>query len=415
MNLKEKLYQLNLNKTHSAAPEPIKIGSGIENYVEGCFVETPVGACFMTRAVLTENDMNHHDIFRLPQKSAKFFPVVGKDWNLKTLDINQTVFLDTETTGLAGGAGTYVILVGLGYFSTKGFEIEQYFLENYQQEPALLHCLEERLKDKQAIISYNGKSYDIPLLKTRFTLAKIDTNFFPTLHLDLLYTARRFWKKLLESCSLASVEENILNIHRQHDLPGSQVPQLYFDYLRTGDAAPLKSIFEHNFQDVLSLAYLTLKSYELFEYADSNSLSAPEYFNIAAIYENLDLLDESIRFYERAWEKNLQKKGLEVIGLQLGSCYKRVNRWEKAVELWQQMLSKGISSYEVLLELAKYYEHQVKDYAKAISYTRTALNDIDFKEMVQPAAISTERREALLYRYRRLKRKIEGGQPTLSD
>ncbi len=408
MNLKEKLYQLNLNKKPPDAPEPIRTGPGIENFVMGHFTETPNGVCFTTRQVFTDNDENHVDLFRLLDKASDYFPVIGKDWSLKSLDIRKTVFLDTETTGLAGGAGTYVILVGLGYFSANGFEIEQFFLRNYQEELALLHCLRERLKDKQTIISYNGKSYDIPLLKTRLTLAKVATDFLPELHLDLLYTVRRFWKKLLETCSLASAEQNILNIHRQNDLPGSQVPQLYFDYLRTGDAAQLKSIFDHNFQDVLSLAHLTLKSYELFEKAESNSLSAMEYFNIAAVYEDLNLLEDSIRFYERARQKTVQKKGFEMVALQLGSCYKRTNRWDKAVELWLEMLAKGISSIEVLVELAKYYEHQVNDYAKAISYTRTALNDIDFKEMVQPAAIPPELREELLHRFRRLKRKMEG-------
>lgn len=407
MNLKEKLYQLNLSKSCSASPAPGKIESGIENHVKGHFIETPAGVCFATHQVLPENDTANIAIFRLLHKSSDYFSIIGKDWNLKPLDIKRAIFLDTETTGLAGGAGTYVILVGLGYFSSKGFEIEQFFLRNYQEENAFLHCLKERFENKQAIISYNGKSYDIPLLRTRFTLAKMTTDNFPELHLDLLYTARRFWKKLLESCSLTSVEENILNIHRQYDLPGSAVPQLYFDYLRTGDATNLKAVFEHNYQDVLSLVYLTLKSYELFEHAESNSLSALEYFNIATVYEDLELLEDSIRFYERARQKTVQKKGLEMITLHLGSCYKRVNQWDKAVELWQEMLSRGISSVEVLIELAKYYEHQANDYQRALSYTRMALNDIEFKEMVQPAIIPTDSREELLHRFRRLKRKIE--------
>ena len=169
------------------------------------------------------------------------------------------VYLDTETTGLAGGTGTCAFLIGIGTLEGTQFVVRQFFLRDYPEEKAILHALAEILGGFDGLVTYNGKTFDIPLLETRYALARQKSPFGRMLHLDALHPARRLWRLRLESCKLQDLESAVLGIEREGDIPGSEIPAIYFDYLREGDARGLQPVFHHNALDIMTLAAITVE------------------------------------------------------------------------------------------------------------------------------------------------------------
>ena len=169
----------------------------------------------------------------------------------------QWCFLDTETTGLMGGSGTYAFLIGVGRITTQGFRVRQFFMRDYGEEPSLLAALTEHLKQFQVLITYNGRTYDQPLLETRYRMVRQRPPFTSLEHLDLLHGARRLWNLRFDSCRLVDLENQILGVERQGDLPGELIPYVYFEYVRTHEIFRLMPVFHHNAIDILTLACLT--------------------------------------------------------------------------------------------------------------------------------------------------------------
>lgn len=172
------------------------------------------------------------------------------------LDLARLRFLDTETTGLAGGTGTHVFLVGIGRFVGPTFHVRQLFMRHPGEERALLHHTEAALSEDATLVTFNGRTFDMPLLETRYRMYRRASPPVAE-HLDLLHPARRIWKHRLPSCSLGTLEREVLGVTRQRDAPGWLIPQLYFEFLRTRNVEPLEPVFSHNRMDVLSLARLT--------------------------------------------------------------------------------------------------------------------------------------------------------------
>ena len=166
-------------------------------------------------------------------------------------------FLDTETTGLAGGSGTYAFLIGVGRITANGFHLRQFFMRDYDEEPSLLAALADYLNEFDVLITFNGKSYDQPLLETRFRMSRYRPPFDRMQHLDLLFGSRRIWNLRFDSCRLVELERQILGVERQGDLPGEMIPYVYFDYLRNREAFRVVPILHHNAIDILTLACLT--------------------------------------------------------------------------------------------------------------------------------------------------------------
>jgi uncharacterized protein YprB with RNaseH-like and TPR domain len=169
------------------------------------------------------------------------------------VDLSRMLILDTETTGLAGGAGTVPFLIGLGLFEDGVLKVEQLFLRNLGQEAPLLHHLAERIAQASVLVSYNGKAFDWPLLRARFVLNRVPLPEAPP-HLDLLHCARRVWKPRLGSVRLTEVESALLGLTREDDVEGAEIPALYLRYLRGGDPRALLSVLAHNERDVIALA-----------------------------------------------------------------------------------------------------------------------------------------------------------------
>lgn len=176
-------------------------------------------------------------------------------------DVRRMVFWDTETTGL-GGPGTYVFLVGLGYLEDDAFVVRQHFIRSPDEELAMLRTVAEALPQWPTMTTFNGVSFDLPLLRARMKVHDVKMDLRAVLHCDLLYGARRLWQRRLRNCRLQTLEEHILDFKRQGDVPSAQVPGMYFDYLETGNLASLEGVFHHNVLDIISLAGLMIAMHE---------------------------------------------------------------------------------------------------------------------------------------------------------
>ncbi len=404
MNLREKLSEIDSSLLPKRDPSPRSSGREIDTFLNGVYRETPYGDCFVHQQLYRPDSTDHADIFALRDCPPQLLAYAGKDLRLEAMAADSALFLDTETTGLAGGSGTYVFLTGVGFFTEDGFTVEQYFMRTYSEELAMLHCLRERLDQCSGLISFNGKCYDVPLLKTRFALAKFSTDCFPDQHLDLLFSARRLWRNVFDAFTLSYLETHLLGVRRDGDIPGHLIPHLFFNYLKTQDAGPLQPIFTHNLQDVLSLVLLTKIAGELFSGPPAKHHSAHEYLNVGRVYEDLNMYDKSAALYRRM--QRSQGNTHEAAGMRLGHSYKRLGQFERAAEIWREMIARGTTSLHPYVELAKYYEHKKRDYARAMEYVDKALLILEIRELKARRAAEGEDRGALQHRKRRLSRKL---------
>lgn len=401
----EKIAQLkkNINKIAQSQKEKsigiVNQEIKIEEVVSGKFISTPFGDSFVRENYFPQDyKCGEVELFKIFQSSAKTISGLARDDRLKEIDINKTVFLDTETTGLAGGTGTYIFLVGVGYFKGNQFCVRQYFMRDYNEERALLSAVNELLSNFEAIVSYNGKTFDIPLIQSRFIMSGMKMSLKDLYHFDLLYPARRLWKKRLESCSLSTVERDILGVIRENDVPGYLVPEIYFRYLKTKDARALKQVFEHNLQDILSLAALVSRMCFLVEDPLNNTEYGMDIFSISIgkMFDEEKRYEQSTHYYTEALKHNLaEEEVLEILRF-ASFTYKRQGKWEEAEKIWKEIIERSREFiYYPYEELAKYYEHHLKDYQKTETIVEEALN-IEENIFI---------REKLQYRLNRIKGK----------
>ena len=285
-------------------------------------------------------------------------------------DLSTALFLDTETTGLAGGTGTLIFLVGVGYFDGQAFTVDQYFLPDPNEEPAMLSALQERLDRQGVLITFNGRGFDVPLLETRFMLARMPVTLADHTNLDLLMPARRAWRVQLPSCSLSSLEFHVLNVRRsQQDIPGFLIPQLYLDYLRTRNPDALQRVMYHNLHDVLSMVSLVTRLCR----AISEPGSSGEYLSAGQHYESTGQFDAAVKAYQAALQADanpaspLSRRALS----HLAYCLKRQERRGDAITYWQLLADAG--DVQGWIELAMHYEWHAVDLERALECAHHAL------------------------------------------
>ena len=282
------------------------------------------------------------------------------------------LYLDTETTGLAGGTGTYVFLIGVGFFDDGAFEVRQYFMRDLDEEPALLAALDPLLRDVDGIVTYNGAGFDLPLLETRFVLGRRrwpDTVF----HLDLLPAARRLWSARLPDCRLGTVEQHALGFVREDDLPGALIPQVYFDYLRRKSPGQLPRVFEHNRHDILSLVALAGWVAEAVVQAPAIDLGPDELAGLGRLWETADP-ERGEACYRSALERGLQSPARERVLARLAWREKRRARWDASRELWEAA-ARGARIFDARPweEMAKIHEHRLRDFLAAQAVVTEAI------------------------------------------
>lgn len=389
----DKINQSQKEKSIDIVNQEVKI----EEVVSGKFISTPFGDSFIRENYFPRDyRCGEVELFHIFQSSAKTISSLARDDRLKKIDISKAVFLDTETTGLAGGAGTYVFLVGVGYFEGDQFCVRQYFMRDYNEERALLSALNDLLSNFKAVVTYNGKTFDLPLMESRYIMSGMKMSLKNPYHFDLLYPARRLWKRRLENCSLSTVERDILGVIRDDDVPGYLIPEIYFSYLRTKDARALKQVFEHNLQDILSMVALVSRMCFLVEDPLNNTEYGMDIFSIGKMFDEEKKYGQSTHYYAEALKHNLaEEEILEILRLS-SFAYKRQGKWEEAEKIWREIIEKSREYiYYPFEELAKYYEHYLKDYQKAETIVEEALNIED----------NIFLREKLQYRLNRIKEK----------
>lgn len=311
---------------------------------------------------------------------------------------DRLLYLDTETTGLAGGTGTYAFLVGVGFFDGEAFEVRQYFMRDLDEELALLGALDALFRRFDGLVTYNGGGFDLPLLETRFVLAR---RRFPAqvFHLDLLRPARRLWSERLSDCRLGTIERHVLGFIRDDDVPGALIPSVYFDYLRRKHPGELPRVFDHNRHDILSLAALTGWVSGAVARAPVPDLHPEELAGLGRIWEAVDA-ERSVACYRMALECGLPSPGRERLLMRLAAAEKRRTRWEEARALWEAAIDAERFDPRPWEEIAKVHEHRRRDLVAAREIVETALGRA--RSAHAPAAVLT----AFTHRLDRLDRRL---------
>lgn len=282
-------------------------------------------------------------------------------------------FLDTETSGLAGGSGTFAFLVGVGAITESGFILKQFFMRDHAEEPSLLAALSEFLEPFEVLVTYNGRSFDQPLLETRYRMNRMKEPFPRLQHVDLLYSARRLWRLALESCRLQQLEQRILGVERHGDVAGALIPALYFEYLRTGDFQPLKPVVYHNAIDILSLACLTAIVPVAFR-EPQRLTSGPEMVGLARWLRNEGRLEDAVPLMRQAITRNLPETLLFETLWHLADMERKLERHDAAVALWSELSTlRNPWQAQALERLAIHYERRERNWSMALEMTLAAL------------------------------------------
>ena len=362
----------------SDSEEP-PVRSFIEEWSDGRVVGNEFGEHFQTERLFAAHRRHGSaDIGALATLPETLLDVLGEN-EIPACGPGRWAFLDTETTGLAGGSGTYAFLIGVGWISAAGFTVRQYFMREYSEERSVLKALEDQLSEFEVLITYNGRSFDRPLLETRYRMNRHKPPFGRLGHLDLLHGARRLWKLRFESCRLMQLEQEILGVCREGDLPGELIPYVYFEYLRSREAQRLVPIFHHNAIDILTLACLTAIVPAAFRSTDVESLSrlgvqrGPELAGIGRWLRAAGEYQQSIELLQRAVKAGLPDQLLFRVLWDMACLEKKVGRPFESLRIFTE-LAGCRNEYRVaaLEELAKYYEHREGNYALALDFTEQA-------------------------------------------
>ena len=319
----------------------------------------------------------------------------------------KTVFIDLETTGLSGGAGTLAFLVGCGYFDAGAFQVRQFLLPSHASERALLSLVADFLDDAELIVTYNGKTFDVPVMETRWSFHRLE---MPEIggddgvpHFDMLHPARRLWKRQVEAgfsrpsensrfdseegCRLANLERALFDVRRVGDVPGMEIPGRFFRFVRSGDAAPLEPVLEHNRIDLVSLAAVTARAAKLAERGPEACADNAEALSLGKIFERANLSGRAEACYRRAATSSNPFTRADAL-CRLGIRLRRDRRFADAASTWRELIEfteprgmrRGVLGdlRQVAIEaMAIHQEHRAKDLAGARELALAALEECD--------------------------------------
>lgn len=326
---------------------------------------------------------------------------------------DNVLFLDLETTGLGAGTGNVPFMLGIAYYEDNHYVVRQSIIRHPAEERAMLADLKARLPQFQYLVTYNGRTFDWPLIQSRFIMNGFGSKVWEPLHLDFLHPSRSIWRNTLVSCKLSYVEEERLGVFREDDLPGSEAPGRYFAYLADGDPKPLLDVFRHNEIDMLSLAALAIRFGHLLAGRVGSSVPMPtepeELVRTGLWLERMGEIDSAAPLLTNV--RRVQDASPSVWN-RLAERDKRLGQWEDAIALWQKAANAAertsFPNWEAHIELSMYYEHKTKDVSQALIYARSAL-ELALGQPLSGRADSKRRKEidALRHRLDRLMRKAE--------
>ena len=432
-DLRDKLRRLGVHKGAARIKPPAaprrERGGGIETLVDGREVDTPFGpAFFHEEAYGADHPHGGHALGEVLGQSSAVAAQLANQPALADFDLSRVVFLDTETTGLAGGTGTLVFLVGIGAFSVQppavsdqspafsiphsAFHVQQFFLRSPAEEPAMLHALAERLDAFDAVVSFNGRGFDLPLLDARFRLARMRPRFLSAPHLDLLPPARRMWRGRLPSCALSSLEQHILDVRReQADVPGYLIPGMYVHYVESGDASEMPRVLYHNTIDILSMVSLSTRLLRLFDASSRQSeeavtpADAGDLLALGKWYDDLGRVSDAESALRSCLACQPEPATRTAALHRLGFLLKRAGRRAEAVAVWKALAeARSAEGIDACVELAKHYEWHAGDARRAAALTRKAMATAG---RLPPGTLRDQIEAELTHRLERLARKRE--------
>jgi uncharacterized protein YprB with RNaseH-like and TPR domain len=342
---------------------------------------------------------HHHGrspIAKALEVSTERLAQLALDPSLESVDLKRALFLDTETTGLAGGTGTVPFLIGIAWFEDESMRIQQLFLPELGREAPMLHWLRERVRASSCVVSFNGKTFDWPLLRNRFVLNRVKAPALPP-HVDLLHCARRVLRPRLKSVRLVELERKVLGMYREDDISGALIPQLYFDYLDGGDVSPMAKVIEHNANDLIALAALVVELVTHFDevHGDDDPRDHLAYAKVAERTGD----GARARSFASAAAKGGGSAACTVDACMLSARMARrageVDQEEAALLAALDAANDDALRAAAKLGLAKFYEHRRKDLRRALEYAGgTALAEGD--EAAERRVSRLERRLARL-------------------
>jgi uncharacterized protein YprB with RNaseH-like and TPR domain len=426
MDLTERLRHLGVHrgpgalKPHEAGRQALRPDTPVsrasrplEALLPGALVDTAAGPAY----VIDADHPGEHAHGRVtladfmgaagrPQVLAEIAP----DPALARADLTRAAFLDTETTGLGMHAGTLVFLTGVGLFERRAdggytFRVRQFFLREPGEEPAMLAALAEFV-DGRPLVTFNGRAFDLPLLENRYILARRTSPLAGAPHLDLLHPARRLWRERVGSCALGALEQSILGVTRTAlEVPGWMIPEIYANYLRTGDARELPGVLYHNRIDVLSMVGVAVALARGYGEPYAPGTPVQDVLSLARWHEANGRADEAVRAYHVAadGERADARDDVQAEALRrLGALLRRLDRRAEALDAWHALATLGGFDIEGQVELAKHYEWHARDAARAAEWARAAL----VRVRRWPAGVNRARAEReLRHRLERLERK----------
>jgi tetratricopeptide (TPR) repeat protein len=316
-------------------------------------------------------------------------------------DPQQWLFLDTETTGLSGGTGTYPFLVGLAWWEDGLLKVEQLFMREYSEEPSMLLALAARLEERPVLVTFNGKSFDWPLLETRFRMTRSIPVPKLRAHLDFLHPARNLWHLRFGSVKLSQLERHVLGEAREEDLMSAQIPGIYLDFVRRGYAEPLVPVFLHNQMDLEGLARIADRIVSLLGNEDASGQHGLELFGLSRMCERRGQTERARRIYEQSLGAELPTETERAARAALARLAKRDGDFERACDLWKSMLGNSREGYEAYGELAIYYEHHARDAQHALAITCEALTKLRRARQLGMIAVSLYTRAKAQFEHRR--------------
>jgi uncharacterized protein YprB with RNaseH-like and TPR domain len=324
----------------------------------------------------------------------------------EVLDRQQWLFLDTETTGLMGGTGTYPFLVGLAWWEGGGLEVEQLFMREYSEERSVLAALAERLAERPVLVTFNGKSFDWPLLETRYRMTRSITPPALRAHLDFLHPARNLWRLRLGSVRLSQLERHVLGWDRGADLVSELIPRIYLDFVRCGHADALVPVFQHNQMDLRGLAGLSGRILSLLG-EETVSQDGLELYGISRMCERRGDVKRARKLYEQSIGSMLPTETDRAARTALARLAKRDGDVDLARELWESMLGNSREGYNAYEQLAIHLEHKAWEPRQALGIVRDALAQLRRANQLGTIGPAAYRRSKALFEHRlgRLERK----------
>lgn len=311
--------------------------------------------------------------------------------------LEDLVFVDLETTSLSVGAGNYAFLFGLGTVEGNRLVIEQYFMHEYSEEPAILKRILSAFQKKIAV-TYNGHTFDIPLLKTRYRINRVPGFPVDKKSIDLLHPSRAVFKSLFENCALATLESRVLGIERKEDIPSWLIPEVYFSYQKNGETERLGAVIAHHRQDIASMVLLTLFFAHLYENLEArrfHALRGISLSNVARwLYQrDLELFLDVVHFLgdDVFLDRNLFKK--------FSCAMKRLGRRDEIIDFWRRDAS--VYSLE---EMAKHSEHIQRDYNAALGFCDDAMRLLSKGMLIEGEEFPDE--DTIFFHLERFKRRI---------